>query len=320
MPLRSLLPAVATLALLGATIAGTQLADNAQATRPATPAITAGPAPVSLTANPAPSPGVTAACPPPEERYQVVICPGAGAAGDPVTLAGRDCHTPGGPAIIYFGRNKPSGVPGGLYGARELGRFDVAADGTFSATVRVPHELRPIQNTGGGPVTAGTYEIYSKPTHCATNFRVTAPLAASVRPSALGRYFDNPPEYPGLQWMRNGAPAVRGYELTTAAGPGHCEWEAATFLTIGWPIGTVSRNAIEARQYIRDPRGVVPTNYLQNELELFGRLPADARPTGYRYEDLEIYVSPSDQDWAIYVVGPAGVERWPRSDPMTLCI
>jgi len=40
---------------------------------------------------------------------------------------------------------------------------------------------------------------------------------------------------------------------------------------------------------------------------------------GYRYGAIELYLNPSDQDEAIYVVSPTDVERWPRSDPMTLC-
>lgn len=42
-------------------------------------------------------------------------------------------------------------------------------------------------------------------------------------------------------------------------------------------------------------------------------------PTGYTYDSIQVYLSPTDQDEAIYVVGPFGSERWPRSDPMTLC-
>jgi hypothetical protein len=49
-------------------------------------------------------------------------------------------------------------------------------------------------------------------------------------------------------------------------------------------------------------------------------LPSDARPTGYRYGDtLQLYVAASDQDSAVYLVAPGGAERWPRTDPMTLC-
>lgn len=35
---------------------------------------------------------------------------------------------------------------------------------------------------------------------------------------------------------------------------------------------------------------------------------------------LATYLSPSGQDEAIYVVGGGRVERWPRSEPMALCV
>jgi hypothetical protein len=136
--------------------------------------------------------------------------------------------------------------------------------------------------------------------------------------SSVAAAFDLPPSYPGYTWTRGGSP-VSNFELVTSAGPGHCGWESATYLTIGWPPGTVAATAAGAHLYIRDPRGVVGTSY-RDALLLHATLPADARPTGHRHGSLEIYVSPSDQDRAIYVVGADGAERWPRSDPMTLCM
>lgn len=315
MILRSVLPGLATVVLLVVTVAGIQAADWA-AIEPFEGS-TGSPLPI---VQPSTEPGPPGSEPPPGVGT-IDVSPESGAAGDLITISGVGCSYPGGVAIVYFGTSSYFYTPAEMFGAFELGRFPVESDNSFVATVRVPFELRPIQGAGGGPVIAGTYEIYSKPaSFCRTSFHVTAPASVSARPSALGAYFDSPPEYPGYQWTRDGRPAVRGFELTTAAGPAHCELESTTFLTIGWPIGTVSRNATEARQFIRDPRGVVPTRNLQNELELHATLPVDARPTGYRYADLEVYFSPSDQDWAVYVVGPAGAERWPRSDPMTLCI
>lgn len=144
----------------------------------------------------------------------------------------------------------------------------------------------------------------------------TARSSPPVAP-ALGASFDVTPAYPGYQWSRDGR-AVAPEELGTIAGPEHCGWSAATFLSIGWPVGTRSVSSAEARQYIRDPRGVVRPS-LRDRFGPNVPLPSDARPTGYRLGALEIYVSPTDQDEAVYVVGPAGAERWPRSDPMTLC-
>jgi hypothetical protein len=59
---------------------------------------------------------------------------------------------------------------------------------------------------------------------------------------------------------------------------------------------------------------------LRDRLQLRATLPADARPTGYVSSDFEIFVSPTDQDEAIYVVSPRSVERWPRNDVVGACL
>lgn len=129
--------------------------------------------------------------------------------------------------------------------------------------------------------------------------------------------FDVTPAYPGYTWTRDGR-SVSEFELATIAGPGHCDWGTATFLFIGWPPGTVAPDSSQARQYIRDPHGVIQGVY-RDLLERDVKLPTDARPTGYRLGAIELYLSSSDEDRWIYVVGPSNVERWPRADPMTLC-
>ena len=153
------------------------------------------------------------------------------------------------------------------------------------------------------------------PTRCV----LSAVLALSVAgcTHSLGAVFDATPPYPGYTWTRDGRP-VKPEELGTIAGPGHCGWESATFLTIGWPLGTLSASSAQARQYIRDPRGVTPGS-LRGRLDLNAKLPGDARATGYTYNSVQIYLSAADQDEAIYIVGSGATERWPRSEPMTLC-
>ena len=129
--------------------------------------------------------------------------------------------------------------------------------------------------------------------------------------------FDETPAYPGYSWTRDGR-AVGERELVTIAGPAHCGWETATLLFIGWPPGTVSPDASQSHQYIRDPRGVIRGTY-QDLLDRDVKLPADARATGYRLGAIELYLSPTDEDRWIYVAAPSSVERWPRSNPMVLC-
>lgn len=145
----------------------------------------------------------------------------------------------------------------------------------------------------------------------------TLGLRASVMSGSVSGMFDQALPYPGYTWTREGRP-VDVRELGTIAGPAHCGWERATMLQIGWPPGTVAETGAAARQYIRDPHGVMSILF-RDRLVRNARLPADARPTGHRLGSIELYLAPSDQDEAINVVAPAGAERWPRSDPMTLC-
>jgi hypothetical protein len=128
--------------------------------------------------------------------------------------------------------------------------------------------------------------------------------------------FGAPAPYPGRAWTRDGV-EVPPSEIVAAAGPEHCGWQSATFLTLGWPLGTRPQTAAGARQYVRDPRHVLGSRL--PALELDATLPADASPTGYAYGAVWLYLAPSDQDQAVYMVLGDNVERWPRSDPMTLC-
>ena len=141
--------------------------------------------------------------------------------------------------------------------------------------------------------------------------RARAPFAS------VASAFDAPPGYPGYRWERD-ARVVGEFELTTIAGPSHCGWQSATMVFIGWPPGTVSPTSASARMYIRDPQGVYGAE-LRDRLVRNATLPPDAKPTGYRLGPMQLYLSPTDQDDALYVVAPSGAERWPRVEPMRLC-
>jgi hypothetical protein len=151
----------------------------------------------------------------------------------------------------------------------------------------------------------------------AATLAVAACASTPPNTASVSAAFDSPPSYPGYQWTRSGKP-VRYEELGTSAGPNHCDWQSATILTIGWPLGTVSANAGEARFYIRDPKGVMGGAYRQ-DLVTHAKLPADARPTGYKLGNIEVYLSPSDQDHAVYLATSSGAERWPRANPFYGC-
>jgi hypothetical protein len=117
--------------------------------------------------------------------------------------------------------------------------------------------------------------------------------------------------HPGYGWSRDGHGPVESAELATVGGPDHCRWQSATMMFIGWPIGTKATTFAQARYYLRDPQGVIGLDY-RDRLVRDATLPKDAARTGYRLGQIQIYLSPSDQDEAIYVVAPAGTERWPR--------
>jgi hypothetical protein len=52
----------------------------------------------------------------------------------------------------------------------------------------------------------------------------------------------------------------------------------------------------QARQFVRDPKRARPTHGLNGSLGLRAKLPADARPTGYRHDAfVELYLAPSAQ-------------------------
>jgi hypothetical protein len=90
-------------------------------------------------------------------------------------------------------------------------------------------------------------------------------------------------------------------------------------LNIGWPLGTLSTSADQDRQYVRDPGSTLPTSNLVGTWARNPTLPADAGDTGYRYGALKLYLAVSDENSYAYLVSPTDSERWPRSDPMTLC-
>jgi hypothetical protein len=134
--------------------------------------------------------------------------------------------------------------------------------------------------------------------------------------NSVAAAFDYPPKNAGYRWTRNGH-AVSPDELDTSAGGSHCNGESVTFLTIAWPPDSQANR--ERRQYVRDPRGALGSTF-RNRLKIGGVLPKDAHSLGYRHDRIELFSSPSDDNEAIYVVGPDIVERWPRSDATAGCV
>jgi hypothetical protein len=73
---------------------------------------------------------------------------------------------------------------------------------------------------------------------------------------------------------------------------GHCEWERVTFMEVAWPPGSITTLFGEARQFVRDPRGVLDhAPELGGEFTRDIELPPDAEPTGVRTDKAEIWVA-----------------------------
>ena len=148
---------------------------------------------------------------------------------------------------------------------------------------------------------------------------VTVVLSSCSEPPSgdtVADYFAPPDAYPGPTWQRDGAD-VANSEINSIAGPEHCEWQDAVLMHIGWPLGTRASDARRARQFIRDPEGVIDPAAAKMSLQV-AQLPVDAQDTRYRLGDLEVWSSPSESQ-AIYLRVGADVERWPRVDPPTGC-
>ena len=113
---------------------------------------------------------------------------------------------------------------------------------------------------------------------------------------------------------RNAAGDKVDDEVRMYRGPSHCDWENVVFLAVGWPLGrSLEPPRAAGRQYVRDPNGVLPREVFRGELELDARLPREARDTGYRAGELELWIA-DDAERHVYVVRPDGVERWPRTE------
>lgn len=147
----------------------------------------------------------------------------------------------------------------------------------------------------------------------------TGSPAQLPRHDTVAAYFDAPPPWPGQPWTKADQ-AVDAHVLESAGGPAHCDLQAVTFMTMGWPVGTFAATGDHARQYLRDrPQSAILAANLRGTWALDPKLPADAQDTGYRYGSVKLFVAPSDWDDYVYLVAPHDSERWPRSDPMTLC-
>ena len=80
-----------------------------------------------------------------------------------------------------------------------------------------------------------------------------------------------------------------------------------------------SAEVTPARQYIRDPEGVLGEPELRRGFEIGRDLPDDAIYTGFQRGDVQLWLGPDRGEQFVYVTSDDHVERWPRSDSPIGC-
>lgn len=97
--------------------------------------------------------------------------------------------------------------------------------------------------------------------------------------------------------------------ISSSVGSAHCDWQGAHFLGLG--------EGRDGRTYARDPHGVLGDEMLLGEYDGDVPMPADARDTGYRLRDWQLWLSGDEK--VAYVRTSDGVEAWPRVKDGMLC-
>ena len=121
--------------------------------------------------------------------------------------------------------------------------------------------------------------------------------------------------------LPDGSPGSVGMVLSVFRGAEHCQWESATFMHVGWPVGTIANGLEDWRQYVRDPEGLFDDGALHAGFLSHTTLPPDAEDTGFHRKPWALWVSSSQADNAVFVVNTetGAVERWGRSTHTILC-
>ncbi len=172
-----------------------------------------------------------------------------------------------------------------------------------SALVQAPSPDQEVLNVLSALMDRSSLRSEQERGFCTVPLRARQPKA---HPLALGAY-------PGRPWTGPGGEAVLPSTVSASDGSSHCGLDLATFLRVGWPLGTVAQGAGESRTYVRDPEGVVSFRpEIASGFRANVRLPSDAVATGYRIDRLELWLSPAESDRWVYVKSPTGTERWPR--------
>lgn len=174
---------------------------------------------------------------------------------------------------------------------------DLSADATVAMTVEVE---------GEGPL------VVTRPKGCGAE--PGSPTDLSAEPAhwlAFGTY---------LRWTDTDGCPVRIDVISHIRGAGHCNWQAAEFITIGNPLGASFASGLSpetTNRYVWDPTGVLPDGPYGDTLAS-AELPSSADDTGFRREGAALWLNADDES-VLYRVRGEVVEIWLRDFEVGLC-
>lgn len=131
---------------------------------------------------------------------------------------------------------------------------------------------------------------------------------ASCDPAELPASFTDSKEFE--IWTDRQGKRISTTTISSHAGPEHCDWQSARFLYLG--------RGEDERQYVRDPESVFESDQLTAPYDGDVRMPEDARDTGYRLGERELWLT--DDRSVAYVRTPDGVEAWPMTKQRVGCM
>lgn len=121
------------------------------------------------------------------------------------------------------------------------------------------------------------------------------------------------------RWQTSDGCDVRLDLLMTRQGEEACGGEDVADVLMTWPLGsTATKPQDPHRIFVKDPTGVFNDDRTTKLYQDDAELPEAARDTGFRQDDVQLWMVPED-DAVIYLVGDDSTERWPLDESPAAC-
>jgi hypothetical protein len=102
-------------------------------------------------------------------------------------------------------------------------------------------------------------------------------------------------------WTDRDGNRVPTTKVHSGVGPAHCSWETSHYVS--------TDAAGQSATFARDAEGILPSYMLEAPYDEDAAMPGDARDTGYRLGDWELWAVPGAA--MVFMRTPNGVEAWP---------